>query len=613
MCGIVGYTGKRKPLQVLVDGLRSLEYRGYDSAGVSFWDGEKIKTIKKAGRLDNLVGLLTGEVDYPDQAAIGHTRWATHGEPNDVNAHPHFDCHEEISLAHNGIIENYKILKSKLEKRGHKFKSQTDTEVITHLIEEEFKNPKNDTSEKAILSSVKKLRGAFSLVILIRREPNKLFAIRNFSPLILGIGTDEYIIASDPTPIIKYTKQIIYMNDGDMAVVTPAGYEFIDFRHQSLNKDVSEIDWTVEEAEKSGHEHFSMKEIMEQPEVIENVLRGRLLVEEGRAKLGGLDSVQEKLRNIKRIIITACGTAGFAGNVGEYMIEEYAGIPVEVDLASEFRYRKPIIDPDTAVICVSQSGETADTLAALRESKEKGALTLGVVNVVGSSIARDSHAGVYTHAGPEKSVASYKAFTSQLTAMALYTLFLGRQRGMSVVTGKRIAEELKLIPDLMREVLKQSDEIKDIAKRYKDFNNFLYVGRKYNYPIAYEGALKMKEVSYAHAEGYSSAEMKHGPIAMIDKDFPTVAIIPKDSVYEKNFSNLQEIKARSGPIIAIATKGDKDIRHITKDVIFIPKTLEMLTPLLSVIPLQLFAYHSGVARGRDVDRPRNLAKSVTVE
>lgn len=613
MCGIVGYTGKRKPLQVLVDGLRALEYRGYDSAGVSFWDGAKVKTVKKAGRLDNLVGLLKEEQDHPDMAAIGHTRWATHGVPNDVNAHPHHDCGERVFLAHNGIIENYKVLKAKLEKRGHKFKSETDTEVISHLIEEELKTRGDDSLEKVILRSVKKLKGAFALVIVLQEEPNKLFAIRNFSPLILGIGNDEYIVASDPSPIIKYTKQIIYMNDGDMAVVTPTSYEFIDFKNQSLSKDINEIDWNIEEAERGGHEHFSLKEIHEQPEVIENVLRGRLLADEGKAKLGGLESVQDKLREINRIIITACGTAGFAGQVGEYMIEEYAGIPVEVDLASEFRYRKPIINPDTAVICISQSGETADTLAALRESKEKGALTLGVVNVVGSSIARDTHAGVYTHAGPEKSVASYKAFTSQLTAMALYALFLGRQRQMSLVTGKRIAEELKLIPDLMREVLKQSDEIKDLAERYKNYHNFLYLGRKYNYPIAYEGALKMKEVSYAHAEGYSSAEMKHGPIAMIDENFPTVAIIPKDSVYEKNFSNLQEIKARSGPVIAIATKGDKDIRHITKDVIFIPKTLEMLTPLLTVIPLQLFAYHSGVIRGRDVDRPRNLAKSVTVE
>lgn len=613
MCGIVGYTGKRKPIQVLVDGLRALEYRGYDSAGISFWDGEKIKTIKKAGRLDNLVQNLGGEADHPNMAAIGHTRWATHGAPNDVNAHPHFDCNEEVFLAHNGIIENYKTLKSKLQKRGHNFRSETDTEVLSHLIEEEVKNRGEATLESAILSSIAKIKGTFALVIVLKEEPHKLFAVRNFSPLILGIGTDEYIVASDPTPIVKYTKQIVYMNDGDMAIITPSGHEFIDFKNQSLSRDVNEIDWTIEEADLGKFEHFSLKEIHEQPEVIENVLRGRLIVEEGKAKLGGLESVQDRLRQTQRIIITACGTAGFAGNVGEYMIEEYAGIPVEVDLASEFRYRKPIINPDTAVIFISQSGETADTLAALRESKEKGALTLGVVNVVGSSIARDVHAGVYTHAGPEKSVASYKAFTSQLTAMALYALFLGRQRTMSLVTGKRIAEELKMIPDLMREVLKQADEIKDMAERYKKFNNFLYLGRKYNYPIAYEGALKMKEVSYVHAEGYSSAEMKHGPIAMIDENFPTVAIIPKDSVYEKNFSNLQEIKARKGPIIAIATKGDKDIYHVTKDVIFVPKTLEMLTPLLTVLPLQLFAYYSGLARGRDVDRPRNLAKSVTVE
>ncbi|MBI2013827.1 MAG: glutamine--fructose-6-phosphate transaminase (isomerizing) [Candidatus Colwellbacteria bacterium] len=615
MCGIVGYTGKKKPINILVDGLRALEYRGYDSAGVAFWSNPSIKTVKRAGRLNNLVSALQGIEDKPGYAAIGHTRWATHGAPNDLNAHPHSDCTGNIFLVHNGIVENYKTLKEELQKAGHKFYSETDTEVISHLIEEEIKNNPLYSAKRSILNSINKLQGAFALLIMVKSEPEKLFAVRNFSPLVLGINgnDDEYIVASDPTPIARHTRQIIYMNDGDMAIISPKGYEFVDFKHNSLKKDIAQIDWDIEEAQRGGHAHFSAKEIFEQPDVIENVLRGRLIPEEGMAKLGGLETVREKLRGIKRFVITACGTAGFAAEVGEYMFEEYGGVPVEVELASEFRYRKPILDPETAVIFISQSGETADTIAALRESKEKGALTLGIVNVVGSSIARETHAGVYTHAGPEISVASYKAFTAQLTALVLYAMLLGRQRQMSMTMGKRIAEELKNIPQLMRQVLKQSDKVKEIAQKYKDFNNFLYIGRKYNYPIAYEGALKMKEVSYAHAEGYSSAEMKHGPIAMIDENFPTVAIIPKDSVYEKNFSNLQEIKARSGPIIAIATEGDEDIKYITEDVIYIPKTLEMLTPLLTIVPLQLFAYHSGVLRGRDVDRPRNLAKSVTVE
>ncbi len=612
MCGIVGYVGKKNTVTVLIDGLKDLEYRGYDSAGIAFLEDGVIKVSKKAGRVDNLKELLAGKENYGG-IGIGHTRWATHGEPNDVNAHPHFDCGGDICVAHNGVIENYRELKDELIKNKHTFVSDTDTEVLSHLIEEEWKaNPKLSL-EDVVFKIIPKLKGTFGLTIMSRREPDKLIALRNFSPLILGVGEKEYLVASDASPVLKHTRSMVYLKDGEMAIITPTGYSIRNIENQIIDRNIEENDWTLEGAQKGGYPHFTLKEIMEQPTSLRNTLRGRLLIDDGKAKLLGLTEVQDKLRLINRLILTGCGTAYLAGLTGEFMLEEYAGIPTEVELASEFRYRKQIFSKDTALVAISQSGETADTLWAIKEAKEKGLLTLGIVNAVGSTIARTTNAGVYNHAGPEIGVASTKAFTSQLAVLALYTLFLGRQRELSATMGKRIAKELSLIPDLVEQTLKVADEVKFLAEKYKKYKDFLYIGRKYNMPVAYEGALKLKEISYVHAEGYSAGEMKHGPLAMVDENFPTIAIVPQDSVYEKNISNIQEIKARKGPVIAIATEGDTNILHLTKDVIYIPKTLEMLTPFLTVIPLQLFAYYSGVLRGCDVDKPRNLAKSVTVE
>jgi len=609
MCGIVGYIGKKEALPILMDGLKRLEYRGYDSAGFSVFDGTKIVSVKAVGKVAELENKINGK-NIGGFLGIAHTRWATHGKPSERNAHPHCDCRKNIYLVHNGIIENYKELKRDLEKAGHKFSSETDTEVLAHLIEEYSKQV---PFEEAVWRMLAHVRGTYGLAIIDRENPGKIIIARNGSPLVLGIMDDGYIIASDIAPIVCYTDRVIYLDDGEMAEVTARDYKITNFKRKKVKKEISKIDWSIEEAEKKGYPHFMLKEIMEQPEAVENSIRGRLVVKEGFAKLGGLRDVAEKLRRIRRLVIVSCGTSYYAGLVGKYMLEEYAGVKTDVDCASEFRYRKPLLDENTAVLAISQSGETADTLAAIREAKNKGALTLGIVNVVGSTIARETDAGVYNHAGPEIGVASTKAFTSQLSILALFTLFLGRQRDMSFVMGKRIAEELAEIPRLMKSILDQADEIKKVAGKYSKYLNFLYLGRKYNYPIAMEGALKIKEISYIHAEGYPFGEMKHGPIALIDKNFPTMAIATRDSVYEKTLSGIQEIKARSGKVIAIATKGDKEIQKMVNDVIYIPKTLEMLTPLLAVVPLQLFAYYFAVQKGLDVDKPRNLAKSVTVE
>jgi len=609
MCGIVGYIGKREALPILMDGLKRLEYRGYDSAGFSVANGDRTVTEKAVGKVAELENKINGK-DIPGNLGIAHTRWATHGKPSERNAHPHRDCSKKIFLVHNGIIENYKELKHDLEKAGHKFSSETDTEVLAHLIEEYSKQV---PFEEAVWRTLAHVRGTYGLAIIDRENPQKLIIARNGSPLVLGVMDDGYVIASDVAPIVRYTDRVIYLDDGEMAEVTGQSCKITNFKRKKVKKEISKIDWSVEEAEKKGYPHFMLKEIMEQPEAVENSIRGRLVVGEGMAKLGGLRDVSERLRRLKRLVIVSCGTSYYAGLVGKYMLEEYAGVRTDVEHASEFRYRKPLLDENTAVLAISQSGETADTLAAIREAKNKGAITLGIVNVVGSTIARETDAGVYNHAGPEIGVASTKAFTSQLSILALLTLFLGRQREMSFVMGKRIAEELAEIPKLMKSVLNQADEIKKVAEKYSKYSNFLYLGRKYNYPIAMEGALKIKEISYVHAEGYPFGEMKHGPIALIDKNFPTMAIATKDSVYEKTLSGIQEVKARSGKVIAIATKGDREIQKMVDDVIYIPKTLEMLTPLLSVVPLQLFAYHFAVGKGLDVDKPRNLAKSVTVE
>ena len=609
MCGIVGYIGKKQATPILLDGLKRLEYRGYDSAGISVIENGKILTIKATGKVVELENKI-GEKNIAGNVGIAHTRWATHGKPCDKNSHPHLDCSGNISVVHNGIIENYLELKAELEKKGHIFKSQTDSEVVAHLIEEFSK--KNDFRD-SVLQTLKFIKGTYGLAILNNNFPDQLIVARLGSPLLLGVGKDEFIVASDASAIVQYTDKVVYLEDGELAIISPYSYEVITVKNKQVSKEVNTLDWNMEQAQKQGFPHFMLKEIFEQSETIKNAMRGRLSKNDGMAKLGGLRELEKQLRDIKRIIIVSCGTSYNAGLIGEYLIEEYAGIPVEVEYASEFRYRKPLLDNNTAVIAISQSGETADTLAAIREAKNKGALTLGIINAVGSTIARETDGGIYNHAGPEIGVASTKAFTSQLTILVLLTVFLGRQRDMSLAVGQRIIKELEKLPSQIESIIANHKEIKKIAKKYAGFSDFLYMGRKYNFPIALEGALKIKEISYVHAEGYASGEMKHGPIALIDANFPSLFISPKDSVYEKNVSGMQEVRARGGKIIAIATIGDQEISRHASDVIFIPKTLEMLTPLLAVIPLQLLAYYVGVSKGYDVDKPRNLAKSVTVE
>ena len=615
MCGIVGYISKKdnpNSLKSGIEALKRLEYRGYDSAGFAFLDANSNNIIseKAVGRISKLESKFNGSLDKAvANPIILHTRWATTGEVTETNTHPHYDCKRNIWLVHNGIIENYKSLRDKLEKEGHKFYSATDTEVVAHLIEKFFQGNLEDAVRKALPW----LKGTYGLLVIAKDDPGKIVAARLSSPLLIGLGNNEYIIASDPSAIISHTKKVIYLEDGEVATITKNNFLITSFGGKSKIPSPEIIDWSLEDAQKGGYEHFMLKEIMEQGESIRNSIRGRILESEGESKLGGLQSVMEKLRDIKRINIIACGTAKYAAMVGEYMLEEYAGIPTEVDSGSEFRYRKTILDDKTAALFISQSGETADTLASLRELKNRGILTIGITNVVGSSQARETDAGIYNHAGPEIGVASTKAYTSQLAVLTLLTLFLGRQRQLSYVMGQRITKELLKIPQLVESILKNEKKIKEIAKKYKKYDNFLYLGRKYNYPTALEGALKLKEISYLHAEGYAAGEMKHGPIAMIDPNFPSLVICPTDSVYNKVVSSIEQIKCRKGKVIAIATEGNEEIKKLVDDVIYIPKTLEMLTPILAIIPLQLLAYYIGVLRGNDVDKPRNLAKSVTVE
>ncbi len=606
MCGIFAYTGSKKAAPILLEGLSLLEYRGYDSAGIYMPDFGVVKT---PGAVAELTKKMTKE--SPAKSGIAHLRWATHGEPNEVNAHPHGDCEGDVFVIHNGIIENFRELREGLVARGHTFKSETDTEIIAHLIEEGLASGKG--FEDAVIDTLQKLHGTYGLLISYAKEPDTIITARMGSPVVLGLGDGENFIASDATPILRHTKQVVFLSDGDIAIVKPTSHRVRTLFSKEIDRPSETISWDVGEASRGGYPHFMLKEMMETPEVIENALRGRLIVEEGRAKLGGLEAVEEKLRNIDRLIIVACGTAYYAGLLGEYLIEDLGGIPVEVELASEFRYRKPIIGSNTAVLAVSQSGETLDTLEAIREAKRRGALTLGVVNVVGSTIARETDAGVYNHAGPEIGVASTKALISQVVVLALIALFLGRSRSLSAAQGKVIAEALKELPKHAATVLEQSEKIKKISLSYQNVRDFLFIGRRYSYPVALEGALKLKEISYIHAEGYGAGEMKHGPLAMIDKDFPTLAIAPHDSVYEKTVSNIIEIRTRKGPVIAIATEGDEHIKEVTDDVIYIPEVIEQLSPVLSAIAVQLFAYHFAVGKGLNVDRPRNLAKSVTVE
>jgi glutamine---fructose-6-phosphate transaminase (isomerizing) len=610
MCGIVGYIGLQKASALLINGLKRLEYRGYDSAGVSLLENGELRTIKKSGKVNQLEELIDHS-QFDTTIGIAHTRWATHGEPNDINAHPHHDNSQKISIVHNGIIENYSTLKKKLSAEGYTFESETDTEVLAVFIGALYDKFKD--LEEAVRIALSEVNGTFGLAVLSIHEPDKIIAARRGSPMVIGIGNDEFILASDASAIIQYTKQVVYLSENEMAIISRNGLVTKTIDNRLTKSKVHELEWDIDNIEKNGFDHFMLKEIFEQPDTIRDAFRGRLLTHQGNVKLGGLRNVYDKLRNAKRLVITACGTSWHSALVGEYMIEALANIPVEVEYASEFRYRSPVISQDDIVIAISQSGETADTLAAVYEAKQKGATVLGLVNVVGSSIARETEAGMYIHAGPEIGVASTKAFTSQIAALTLIALLMGRMKNLSQVDGKRIANELELIPSKIQRILEKTKEIHNLVKEYKESKNFLYLGRGYNFPVALEGALKLKEISYIHAEGYPAAEMKHGPIALIDQNMPVVFIATQDEIYEKIISNIEEVRARRGKVIAIATEGDSKIQSYANHVFYIPNTLPMLTPILSVIPLQLMAYYMALELGCNVDQPRNLAKSVTVE
>ncbi|MFC2112566.1 glutamine--fructose-6-phosphate transaminase (isomerizing) [Bacteroidota bacterium] len=611
MCGIIGYIGDKNVYPILINGLKKLEYRGYDSAGISILN-EDIKVYKKRGKVSDLEGYISDK-DIAGTVGIGHTRWATHGEPNDINAHPHTSQNGHFVIIHNGIIENYSILKSKLIDRGYTFASETDTEVLANLIEYIYIKGKV-AAEIAVRLALTKVVGAYGLVILCRDEPDKLIAARKGSPLVIGIGENEYFLASDATPIVEYTKSVIYLNNDDVAIIKKDELILKTVKNENLVPKVHKLDLDIGSIGKNGFAHFMLKEIFEQPRSIQDTFRGRISPDLKDLRLGGLFDVMPRLIEAKRIIIIGCGTSWHAGLVGEYLFEDLARLPVEVEYASEFRYRNPLIGKDDVVIAISQSGETADTLAAIQLAKEAGALVLGICNVVGSSIPRETDAGVYTHAGPEIGVASTKAFTAQVTVLAMMAILIGRQKGvLSEVSFQGLIDELNQIPAKMEYLLTFNDKYKEIADLYQKANNFLYLGRGYFFPVALEGALKLKEISYIHAEGYPAAEMKHGPIALIDQNMPVVVIAAKDKSYEKIVSNIQEVKARNGIVIAIVSEGDKIIKDMADHVLEIPHADEKIASLLAVVPLQLLSYHIAVLRGCDVDQPRNLAKSVTVE
>jgi glutamine---fructose-6-phosphate transaminase (isomerizing) len=608
MCGIVGYIGDRGATTLLIDGLKRLEYRGYDSAGVAILNGHGVEMRKTAGKISRLEAALATS-PITGNLGIAHTRWATHGAPNECNAHPHADCKGNIAVVHNGIIENSTSLKARLVELGHKFVSETDTEVLAHLIEEAF----DGNLEDAVIEALWQVEGTYGIAVISSEDPDKIVAARKGSPLLIGLGDGEYYIASDASAILAQTREVVYLDDGDLAVLTRNGYRVIDLRAKVLDRKVHKIDWDLHQIERGGFDHFMLKEIFEQPETIENCMRGRLLDEDGTSKLGGLNMTDEELLKFDNIIITACGTSWHSALIGEHMLEELTRIPVEVEYASEFRYRNPIVNDRTLCIVISQSGETADTLAAMREARARGARTYGIVNVVGSTIARESNGGIYVHAGPEIGVASTKAFTSQVVALALLTLKIGRLKGVSVVKGKEIIEALRALPAQVKQILDRAEEIEAVAEEFKRTQNFLYLGRGYNFPTALEGALKLKEISYIHAEGYPAAEMKHGPIALIDEMMPVVFIAPHDSVFDKIVSNVQEVKARKGRVIAITTREEPSLAGKMDYEFRIPETIDMLVPILACVPLQLLAYYIAVKRGSNVDQPRNLAKSVTVE
>jgi len=608
MCGIVAYIGFRQAQPILLDGLKRLEYRGYDSSGVSMLCSGKIKTEKAVGKIHKLEEKLKEE-DFQGFLGICHTRWATHGEPTEANAHPHLSANGKIAVVHNGIIENYALLKKRLQADGVQFKSETDTEVLAHWIAKYYKG---DLS-KAVLKALDSIEGAFGIAVICEDEPDILIGARRGSPLLLGVGENENFLASDVSAIVGHTKKIVYLEDNDFIVVRKNNFEIKNIKDKSVSREIQEVEADLELAQKGDYPHFMLKEIFEQPEALKNCTRGRLLLDDGNAKLSGLDNSLKELRTIDRIIIIACGTSYYAAMVGEYLIEEWAGIPVEVEYASEFRYRNPIIGSNTLVFTISQSGETADTLAALKEAQNKGATVLSICNVVGSTIARASNGGVYLHAGPEIGVASTKAFNAQVTVLALIALLLGRQRRISSARGMEIAQAIKSLPAAVEQTLKLSDEILEIAKLYYEHKNFLYLGRHYHYPVAMEGALKLKEISYIHAEGYPAAEMKHGPIALIDMNMPVVIIAPKDALFDKIVSNAREIKARGGNLIVVTTNDCSPLDEFADHIIKVPSTHSTLMPVVTCVPLQLLAYHIAVLRGNDVDQPRNLAKSVTVE
>ncbi len=607
MCGIVGYISKNpdnKAIQVGIEALKKLEYRGYDSAGLAFLnESGKIICHKAVGRIHNLEDRIDHSGFTTANPVILHTRWATHGKVCEANAHPHSDCTGQIFVVHNGIIENYQALREQLTREGHKFTSGTDSEVIAHLIESNFV----DNLEEAVRKSLGSLIGTYALAAISSCDPNKIVAARLSSPLLIGIAGDHFILASDVSGIISHTRKVIYMDDGEIAVIGRENFTII------REKKVEEVEWPEDQLDKEKYPHYMLKEIMEQPLSIEQTLKERLSPENGNVKLTGLDPIEKRLQQINQIYVVGCGTARHAGLLAEYMFEEYAGIRTRCEAASELRYRKSLLDNNTALLAISQSGETADTLAAIRDAKMRGVLTMGITNVVGSSQSREIDAGVYTRCGMEIGVASTKAFTSQVASVALFALYLGRQRQLTATTAQRIVRELERIPDLVKGALECEEQVKELAEKYQNYENFFYLGRKYNYPIAREGALKLKEIAYVHSEGSWGGELKHGELALISETFPSVCIAPSDSVYEKMVSNIEEIKARKGPVIAIATEGNDEIADLADDVVYIPGTMELLTPILSIIPLQLFAYYFAALRDCDIDKPRNLAKSVTVE
>ena len=611
MCGIVGYIGTQSVEALLTTGLHRLEYRGYDSAGVAIVGEDGLRIQKTEGKVDALESAL-GSSALEGTLGIGHTRWATHGPPSDANAHPHANATSDFALVHNGIIENYGAIRDRLKQKGYTFQSQTDTEALVHLIDDVRKET-GLPLEEAVRQALTQVVGTYGIALVSADDPDLLIAARKGSPLILGIGDGEYFIGSDAAPLVEHTRQVVYLNDGEMAVLRRAGYEVKTIDNVTLEKEVHELEWSLGEIEKGGYEHFMLKEIMEQPTALEDCMRGRVDLDDNTIVLGGLHDVMEQLRSAERIIICACGTSWHSGLVGEYLIEHFARIPVEVEYASEFRYRKPILNENDVVLVISQSGETADTLAAVREAKQAGVLCLGICNVVGSTIARETDAGVYLHAGPEIGVASTKAFTAQVLVLVMIALKLAEGRTLSRAELAHSLQALAAVPDKVRQVLDMNDELREMANVYRYASNFLYLGRGYNFPVALEGALKLKEISYIHAEGYPAAEMKHGPIALIDRFMPVVFMAMKDSTYDKVVSNIEEVAAREGCVIAITDEGNGELDELCEYVLRIPETEEFLAPLLTVVPLQLLSYHIAVMRGCDVDQPRNLAKSVTVE